>query len=269
MMRRNPLLLVVLRHVGVMFALAWSTVAVPVPGPASSTIIASAPTDIAATSAAPGSPDSSSVSGVCAGQQQQGQDAAQRQVLVRDRVFSPSEVRRLHDAVQLLAYTVGEADFEGATPAGAVRDLDVELAGNPLSWSLEQQLVSFLLEKLQPLADRLLADRSLALLLESGVEAADRARTSRAPYRAYVNQFRRGDHPAAHRDAPLGSPHLTVLVYANREWKRDWGAETFFFTEARAPKYLFFLCGGELLLNIFIPDGSAFAHSQTGFVLPR
>jgi hypothetical protein len=179
----------------------------------------------------------SSSSGVCAGQ-----DPAQRQVLVRDRLFSPLEVRRLHDAVQRLAYTVGEADFDGATPAGAVRDLNVELAGDPSSWSLEQQLVSNLLQKLQPLADQLLADRSLALLLESGVEAEDSARTLRAPYRAYVNQFRRGDHPAAHRDAPLGSPHLTVLVYANREWKRDWGAETFFFTEARMSRQRRYCC---------------------------
>ena len=50
-------------------------------------------------------------------------------------------------------------------------------------------------------------------------------------YRAYVNRFARGDAPGAHRDARLGSEHVTALVYANDAWQRDWGGETIFYTE--------------------------------------
>eukprot|EP00750_Incisomonas_marina_P026147 INCI5875.5.p1 GENE.INCI5875.5~~INCI5875.5.p1 ORF type:complete len:333 (+),score=35.47 INCI5875.5:123-1001(+) len=167
-------------------------------------------------------------------------DATSRQVLVRDRLFSMLEMRRIHEAVRRLPYMFGETDFEGASPAGAVRDLDVShLVGpggaggrsQPHQDVLEQQIVSHLLDRLRPVANELLANKSLSLLLESGVEAMDRAVTPHAPYRAYVNQFRRGDHPTPHRDAALGSPHLTVLMYANSNWKRDWGSETLFYTE--------------------------------------
>ena len=47
-------------------------------------------------------------------------------------------------------------------------------------------------------------------------------------YRAYVNMFRRSDHPRPHADA-AHSDHVTLLYYANSEWKRSWGGETVFF----------------------------------------
>jgi hypothetical protein len=100
--------------------------------------------------------------------------------------------------------------------------------------SLEQQLFALVASRVHPVASQLLANGSLTLLLASGAQDQDRARLPNRPYRAYVNNFRRGDHPAAHRDAPLGSRHLTALVYANSVWKRDWGGETMFYDEVCA-----------------------------------
>ena len=166
-------------------------------------------------------------------------DATAGQVLVRDRLLSELEVHRMFEIVKRLQYSFGETDYEGATPAGAVHDVDIvandpqsKSYGQPTSaWTLGEQLILGLQSKLQPIADSLLANGTLALLLDSGAVAEDRARTRPFPYRGYVNQFRRGDHPTPHRDAALGSPHLTILVYGNARWRRDWGGETFFYSE--------------------------------------
>ena len=127
-------------------------------------------------------------------------------IAVIDGLFSRDEVRVLAAAVDSLAYTFDEQDHDAAEPAGSVAEL-------PLNGELVAAL----------------AARAEAALREHPPAAAFAKELEL--YRAYVNRFARGDAPGAHRDARLGSEHVTALVYANDAWQRDWGGETIFYTE--------------------------------------
>src|ERR1700744_4567578 len=49
--------------------------------------------------------------------------------------------------------------------------------------------------------------------------------------RAYVNSAVYGDSYYVHRDTPEHSNNVTVLYYANLNWRPDWGGETIFFND--------------------------------------
>ena len=122
-------------------------------------------------------------------------------IAVIDGVFSRDEVRVLAAAVDSLAYTFDEQDHDAAEPAGSVAEL-------PLNGELVTALAARVEAALREYPPAAAFAKNLEL------------------YRAYVNRFARGDAPGAHRDARLGSEHVTALVYANDAWQRDWVALT-------------------------------------------
>ena len=140
-----------------------------------------------------------------------------------------------------LRYKYGELDRLLAPPSGLVADLE-----------LTDGLTSLI-------ASRVDHPQRLAAGQLHGLDAA----TPMALYRAYVNLFKRGDHPRAHRDSleaqhvlttrrvaapssalaraavrtPDPSPRprtpsqVTALVYPHTEWSHDDGAETLFYDD--------------------------------------
>ncbi len=160
------------------------------------------------------------------------------QPLVLDMLFSTAEVAQMLAAcLHELRFKWGELDRPLAPPSGLVADLD-----------LAEGLVTLIAQRVN--LPELVAAGELR-----GVEA-----TPIELYRAYVNLFKRGDHPRAHRDSlesqhvlihPLPSepprrPHartpraslpaavhhqVTALVYPHTEWSHDDGAETLFYDD--------------------------------------
>lgn len=154
-------------------------------------------------------------------------------IVVLDTLFTMDEAAWLEDAAAGRSYRWGETDFARAPPAGTVHELDVGVADGG-AHSGHDPLLGHLVSRVWPNLEEML--RNGTLRLDGAAAAPDRrvAPPDVPPlqlYRAYVNLFRRGDSPRAHRDAPLGANHVTCLVYANREWARDWGGETVFYDE--------------------------------------
>ena len=124
--------------------------------------------------------------------------------LVLDSLFSAEEAWGLHAEAHHREYTLGESDHANAAPAGSVHELNLT---EPFTELLRGRI-----------------ERSALGLLGVGEDPP-------RLYRAYINRFESSDHPSTHRDAGIGEPHVTALVYANEQWQRDWGGETMFYTE--------------------------------------
>jgi SM-20-related protein len=51
-------------------------------------------------------------------------------------------------------------------------------------------------------------------------------------YRSYCNSISYGDVNFPHRDCLSNEDDVTVLLYANQKWERNWGGETIFYDDA-------------------------------------
>lgn len=68
-------------------------------------------------------------------------------------------------------------------------------------------------------------------------------------YRAYCNLGLISDYQEAHVDTHHDAQSLTLLIYCNKEWKDNWGGETYFYSDDMSEiKYVSKITRGRALL---------------------
>ena len=143
--------------------------------------------------------------------------ARPERIRVIDGVFDAKELEIVSGAWRHAPYRWGEQDTLNAPPAGTVLELE-----------LDDPAVTTAGDKIGPLGDL-----GLDVTGGAGERITSAELSSWTPWRAYVNLFRRGDHPQRHRDT-IGFPSVTVLLYADDSYDYvTCGGETLFFSSAR------------------------------------
>jgi hypothetical protein len=150
-------------------------------------------------------------------EQQETFDVAGR-IRVIDGLLSEEHQRILTGAWRHAPYTWGEQDTAGSAPAGTVLELDVDGEG------IGPAAVRAVTSSLGPLGEL-----GLSVTGGPGVWVPPEQLNTWVPWRAYVNLFRRGDHPMRHKDN-IGFPSVTLLVFPDSEYDSvQCGGELMFF----------------------------------------
>ena len=129
-----------------------------------------------------------------------------RRLFIADGFVAPDAARAIFERLRGLAYTLDDADREDTREFNHFKhDFDIRArCGDPLVL--------------------LLADRARALLRSQGIHCG-------AIHRIYANLNMFGDFQFAHEDGD----GWTALLFANAEWREDWGGEFIAYTGEASP----------------------------------
>jgi len=125
-----------------------------------------------------------------------------RELFVCDNMIDAMMVKQVATLARTLHYVRKEKSRPGVPGLAAVSDIPADrIAVDPFLCGLRQTV------------ERLFPDEQFA------------------NQRAYVNCSVYGDSYYVHRDCAAHEQHVTVLYYANLEWKPDWGGETIYYND--------------------------------------
>lgn len=134
------------------------------------------------------------------------QTASGKSIAVIDGLFNFSELAGIHTGIVSLPYKISNSN------AAEVQDIT------------DRRLVSYID---QSVLNRMgFNDPARASVLKHYIPE------DYVLFNSYVNLGIRGDQHQAHSDYYWSNGGKTLLLYANKEWHRDWCGETFFYNDA-------------------------------------